>query len=131
MSRKTIQILAMGLVTISLPTQAFAGAWTAKKGENYLKGAVNYFETSSRFGPEGTFENFQNTNFNVYWEHGVRDDLTFFATGSLTDIENRADGVETSETGVGDIDLGLRYRCLLYTSPSPRDQRGSRMPSSA
>ena len=35
--------------------------------------------------------------------------------------------------------LGLRdrailetlYSCLLYTSPSPRDQRGSRMPSSA
>ena len=23
------------------------------------------------------------------------------------------------------------YGCLLYTSPSPRDQRGSRMPSSA
>ena len=23
------------------------------------------------------------------------------------------------------------YCCLLYTSPSPRDQRGSRMPSSA
>ena len=26
-------------------------------------------------------------------------------------------------------DMG--YPCLLYTSPSPRDQRGSRMPSSA
>ena len=25
----------------------------------------------------------------------------------------------------------LAYHCLLYTSPSPRDQRGSRMPSSA
>ena len=25
----------------------------------------------------------------------------------------------------------LYYTCLLYTSPSPRDQRGSRMPSSA
>ena len=24
-----------------------------------------------------------------------------------------------------------RYTCLLYTSPSPRDQRGTRMPSSA
>ena len=24
-----------------------------------------------------------------------------------------------------------RLTCLLYTSPSPRDQRGSRMPSSA
>ena len=26
---------------------------------------------------------------------------------------------------------GQRFGCLLYTSPSPRDQRGSRMPSSA
>ena len=25
----------------------------------------------------------------------------------------------------------FNYTCLLYTSPSPRDQRGSRMPSSA
>ena len=28
-------------------------------------------------------------------------------------------------------DFGMRWACLLYTSPSPRDQRGSRMPSSA
>ena len=28
-------------------------------------------------------------------------------------------------------DDGLNISCLLYTSPSPRDQRGSRMPSSA
>ena len=29
-------------------------------------------------------------------------------------------------------DNGVNYNaCLLYTSPSPRDQRGSRMPSSA
>ena len=27
--------------------------------------------------------------------------------------------------------VGMRSFCLLYTSPSPRDQRGSRMPSSA
>ena len=30
-----------------------------------------------------------------------------------------------------DVDAADAYRCLLYTSPSPRDQRGSRMPSSA
>ena len=29
------------------------------------------------------------------------------------------------------IDNAIKYTCLLYTSPSPRDQRGSRMPSSA
>ena len=35
--------------------------------------------------------------------------------------------------GSGAISLALlnHYSCLLYTSPSPRDQRGSRMPSSA
>ena len=30
-----------------------------------------------------------------------------------------------------DLSGGRNYICLLYTSPSPRDQRGSRMPSSA
>ena len=30
----------------------------------------------------------------------------------------------------GDV-KGMGESCLLYTSPSPRDQRGSRMPSSA
>ena len=29
------------------------------------------------------------------------------------------------------LERGLAQACLLYTSPSPRDQRGSRMPSSA
>ena len=29
------------------------------------------------------------------------------------------------------LNLGRFAPCLLYTSPSPRDQRGSRMPSSA
>ena len=29
------------------------------------------------------------------------------------------------------LDEDKLYSCLLYTSPSPRDQRGSRMPSSA
>ena len=32
---------------------------------------------------------------------------------------------------LGDSEASRRLFCLLYTSPSPRDQRGSRMPSSA
>ena len=31
----------------------------------------------------------------------------------------------------GEVTVELSGACLLYTSPSPRDQRGSRMPSSA
>ena len=33
--------------------------------------------------------------------------------------------------GRRNIEFRVVNRCLLYTSPSPRDQRGSRMPSSA
>ena len=29
------------------------------------------------------------------------------------------------------VNVSVLYNCLLYTSPSPRDQRSSRMPSSA
>ena len=39
-----------------------------------------------------------------------------------------------SPAGLPEIGLGFvvaTWGCLLYTSPSPRDQRGSRMPSSA
>ena len=39
-------------------------------------------------------------------------------------------GVDSSE-GLDPDDPVRVGRCLLYTSPSPRDQRGSRMPSSA
>ena len=35
------------------------------------------------------------------------------------------DAIRTRDNGTPDL------ACLLYTSPSPRDQRGSRMPSSA
>ena len=43
------------------------------------------------------------------------------STGVNEALELR-DGVKSRYLGKG---------CLLYTSPSPRDQRGSRMPSSA
>ena len=44
------------------------------------------------------------------------------------------DGVVRVEAGLGVVVVGeavIVEDCLLYTSPSPRDQRGSRMPSSA
>ena len=45
------------------------------------------------------------------------------------------DDAWTREEGGGGLTRiltdGNLFDCLLYTSPSPRDQRGSRMPSSA
>ena len=59
---------------------------------------------------------------------------------STTAVSSAVAGLETrlrvrlfnrSTRSVALTDAGQRYVCLLYTSPSPRDQRGSRMPSSA
>ena len=41
-------------------------------------------------------------------------------------------GTRFGPAAIREVSTGLEtYCCLLYTSPSPRDQRGSRMPSSA
>ena len=40
-------------------------------------------------------------------------------------------GYDDVDEGGDDGNYGNNNGCLLYTSPSPRDQRGSRMPSSA
>ena len=43
-----------------------------------------------------------------------------------------ADWIELYNTGTKAINIaGMWVTCLLYTSPSPRDKRQSRMPSSA
>ena len=47
-------------------------------------------------------------------------------------LQNGADKTFKNKQGKIPIDLCEPvWSCLLYTSPSPRDQRGSRMPSSA
>ena len=51
--------------------------------------------------------------------------LIVFNGGAARSIFNRHIGKEFKK------DQKLSMHCLLYTSPSPRDQRGSRMPSSA
>ena len=47
-----------------------------------------------------------------------------------TGKQNANAGDRSSYAAMADT-FRLDYVCLLYTSPSPRDQRGSRMPSSA
>ena len=50
----------------------------------------------------------------------------FSTADSLTDVSGRGVGMDVVREAVQRL-----KGCLLYTSPSPRDQRGSRMPSSA
>ena len=51
-------------------------------------------------------------------------------TVTVTDAQVSDDAVFVEQALAGNIYFNV-HTCLLYTSPSPRDQRGSRMPSSA
>ena len=50
---------------------------------------------------------------------------------NLVTIPNNVLQGDLSLAGINSGRLLVNTTCLLYTSPSPRDQRGSRMPSSA
>ena len=52
---------------------------------------------------------------------------------SASELLRDTDTTKSEDPIVGDAteNAAVATSCLLYTSPSPRDQRGSRMPSSA
>ena len=61
---------------------------------------------------------------------GMEIPVWFKATMTTEEFLETAKG--TAREGMGfEIACAQLCGCLLYTSPSPRDQRGSRMPSSA
>ena len=69
-----------------------------------------------------------------FYNHAIY--LNALATQSNFDVSTASTAVSIFFLTGGVMGLFVarwvqEYDCLLYTSPSPRDQRGSRMPSSA
>ena len=65
---------------------------------------------------------------------GIGDQKIYIQDGQVDRVEDPEPATEVAvETPaeVEDVVDDVSEDCLLYTSPSPRDQRGSRMPSSA
>ena len=56
--------------------------------------------------------------------------IDLYATVEITPRKDKKIVLVSHDLGLSDEFASLDA-CLLYTSPSPRDQRGSRMPSSA
>ena len=61
---------------------------------------------------------------------GILGENAFDGTPVNSRAPDRVPGGSSSGSAAA-VAAGLCDTCLLYTSPSPRDQRGSRMPSSA
>ena len=102
--------------------------------KSYLAKAYGSYSLTGQDGPSG------DTDISIVNDEGFTSYIRAYW---------KAQELTTDEAVVGWTDAGIRdlhehswssenqfvrviyYRCLLYTSPSPRDQRGSRMPSSA
>ena len=59
------------------------------------------------------------------------DNLEPVPVASVTDRSIPSSASQTKDDYAGEIPIRIYKPCLLYTSPSPRDKRQSRMPSSA
>ena len=66
-----------------------------------------------------------------YWDFYYQDALTWEDMDTGHDVTWNITTGLTINPGEGAVTAAVTYGCLLYTSPSPRDMRRSRMPSSA
>ena len=76
-----------------------------------------YVNTTSKTGTNAGAPSSSNS---THWELMAQGSGTLTTAGDLL-----------THDGSNEQRLAIGTTCLLYTSPSPRDQRGSRMPSSA
>lgn len=103
----------VALLAIGLPGAVQAGAWTPKEGAAYHKFSINNFSSNTSFGLQNPQQrNFSDTNVTYYFEHGINDRLALF--GSVP-YKHLSSGPTTS-IGIGDVDLGLRYRLVQQGS---------------
>jgi len=106
---KVASLLSLAAISQS----SFAGAWTAAEGAGYNKLAVSSYEASDFYGDSEGFNEFKGTNYSLYAEHGLRDDLTFFGTLLYQNLEQTdAAGIKTDGSGFSDVELGLRRRIV-------------------
>ena len=101
------------LLFAGLPSHAMGGAWTQKEGGMYNRFAVNYLVINDQFTSGGnktptSSSTFTEWNATYYAELGLKDFLTVFGSLPVRYLQDQSE----SNTGVGDLDLGMRYRLL-------------------
>ena len=113
-----LRSLAVAMLLAASATSSFAGAWTAPKNALYEKLSYNYYYAHETFDSsghrEGTPNNGKFTDHNVsnYFEYGLLDSLTVINSLTYKWLENDTNLARTKGYGLGDVDLGLRYKLL-------------------
>jgi protein XagA len=105
-----------GILMSFTAVTCFAGAWTLQKGKIYDRLAVNYYFADREFDDEGHRNDladngkFRDYNINNYIEFGLTDKITLINSLYFKKIEKEDDVKETKTYGIGDIDLGVKYK---------------------
>ena len=122
---------------------------SVERGQSYYEGFSGNRATITPEQVEEAFEKFKQSGgqLDLSKRFAKGDDVSALgAPAKITSIKGAFENFRTKPHGGLDIGcaaglyialradcevVGTKNDCLLYTSPSPRDQRGSRMPSSA
>lgn len=102
-------------------TTSFAGAWTAPKYGFYEKLAFNFYYSNDTFDKTGsrvdTANNGKFSDYNIsnYFEFGLTDELTVINSLTYKWLEDDNDLRRTKGYGLGDVDLGVRYKLMDNT----------------
>lgn len=116
--KKLVVFLLVSLFFAASASVAFAGAWTAKDGAFYDKAAFNFYSSQKNFDSSAdrkdTPNNGKFTDYNLsnYLEYGLTNDLTLINSLAYKWLENEDNNTRSKGYGLGDIDLGLRYKLL-------------------
>ncbi len=119
-----VRVLSASCVlTLTLASQSFAGAWTQKKGEYYLKLAGGYLNTTQDIDAMGDKVDkvgegrLRDVNGSAYLEYGISDQLTLVGSAPYKNMKD----TRTFQTGTalerrwGFGDVELRIRRLLWS----------------
>jgi hypothetical protein len=117
MKRKNLLQIVMTVCLVLLTAgPVCAGAWTQEKGKSYHRASVNWYVADEEYDANGNSpsmaENGEFTDFNLnyYMEYGILDELTILASVYYKMIEREDDDYKHDTYGMGDADLGVRYR---------------------
>lgn len=113
-------ILSLGIIMFSITNIISAEGWTKKAGSSYF-GLDFRFISSTKYhnsnGDNVEFDGIKNYSLNLYSEYGLTDELTFklnfpFYKNLEYDYSKFSENsyFDQNNSGIGDIDLGFRYK---------------------
>ena len=125
--------------TLEVEVQGSASAMLAQKSlAMKAKGSLGNSTIDYAVFPNEDLDEYRSLtlrNSGQDWEYTLfRDALESDLVANLSDLEVEIEAPNLDDQAYRPAIAylnGAYWGCLLYTSPSPRDQRGSRMPSSA